>query len=92
MIIDLSVTQPGAAIANVASGRTSPVHFSHSWKGCYISEKSFSAFSEMLQRTISPIYSIRDAISCHLISTNYPNLSPVDRHHMQGQSAEDMFE
>ena len=30
------VTRPGAAIANLASGRTSPVHSHHSFNECYI--------------------------------------------------------
>ena len=34
----LSVTRPGAAIANVASDRTSPVHSHHSCNECYIGE------------------------------------------------------
>ena len=34
----VSVTLPGAAIANVASGRTSPVHSRHSSNECYIGE------------------------------------------------------
>ena len=33
-----SATQPGAAIASAASGRTSPVHSHHSCNECYIGE------------------------------------------------------
>ena len=45
----LSVTQPGAVVANVVSGRTSPVHSRHSCNECYIGEIVQCATTSQIQ-------------------------------------------